>query len=184
MIYVIRHGKTDWNTEGRIQGSIETELNAEGIKQAENVKSQLSSTKIDFILSSPRKRCMETASIIAKDSAIPIIEIPELAERGFGEFEGKPKDKSYDWNEFWSWEANKQYVSAENVRDFYDRVSGFIGRVKKDYNGKNILIVTHAGVCAIIYCIINNIKPTGKLKIPGTQNCEITTYDLNEQERL
>lgn len=177
MIYVLRHGQTDWNVEGRTQGSIETELNETGRNQAQNAKKELSDVKIDAVFCSPRKRCKLTAEIICEERNIPIIELEDLRERGFGEFEGKQKGVDYDWVEFWNWELNKQYERAENIRAFYKRIATVIENIKKDYSGKNVLIVTHAGVCAMIYCYFNNIKPDGKLKIPGTKNCELVKYD-------
>ena len=180
MIYVVRHGQTDWNAEGKTQGSIETELNEIGINQAKNVKNELLNTKLDVVLCSPRNRCKTTAEIIRADRNIPIIEVEDLRERGFGEFEGKQKNIDYDWTEFWNWECNKQYEQAENVRSFFERVSNVIEKIKEDYKEKNVLIVTHAGVCSMIYCYFNNIKPNGKLKIPGTKNCELMKYKTNQ----
>lgn len=179
MIYVIRHGQTDWNLEGKTQGGIETELNETGIMQAKNVRNELINTKLDVILCSPRNRCKSTAEIICANRNIPIIEVENLRERGFGEFEGKQKNIDYNWVEFWNWERNEQYEQAENVRTFLERISNTIEKVKKDYIGKNVLIVTHAGVCAMIYCYFNNIKPNGKLKIPGTKNCELVKYNTD-----
>ena len=178
MIYVIRHGQTDWNLERKTQGGIETELNETGIMQAKNVRNQLINTKLDVILCSPRNRCKLTAEIICANRNIPIIEVEDLRERGFGEFEGKQKNIDYNWVEFWNWERNEQYEQAENVRTFLERISNTIEKVK-DYIGKNVLIVTHAGVCAMIYCYFNNIKPNGKLKIPGTKNCELVKYNTD-----
>lgn len=176
MIYVVRHGQTDWNVEGKTQGSIDTALNETGITQAKNIRNELLNTKIDVVLCSPRSRCKSTAEIICKGRNIPIVEVEDLRERGFGEFEGKQKNIDYDWIEFWSWEQNRQYKQAENVRDFLERVSNTIEKIKKEYGGKNVLIVTHAGVSAMIYCYFNRIKPNGKLKIPGTKNCELVKY--------
>lgn len=179
MIYVIRHGQTDWNLVGKTQGSIETELNETGISQAKSIKNKLINTKLDVILCSPRDRCKSTARIICADRNIPIVEVEDLREREFGEFEGKQKNIDYDWVEFWNWEQNKQYERAENVRSFFGRISNVIEKVRKDYIGKNVLIVTHSGVCAMIYCYFNDIKPNGKLKISGTKNCELVKYNTN-----
>ena len=129
MIYVIRHGQTDWNVNGKTQGSIETSLNQTGKEQALNIKNQLINTKIDVVLCSPRNRCKETAKIICENRNIPIIEINDLRERDFGEFEGKQKNIDYDWIEFWNWELNKHYEKAENVRDFFERVSNLIDMI-------------------------------------------------------
>ena len=184
MIYVIRHGQTDWNVAGKTQGSVETELNEIGIGQANDVRNELANIKLDAVLCSPRSRAKSTAEIICKDRDIPIIEVEDLRERGFGEFEGKQKNIDYDWIEFWDWQKNKQYEKAESVRAFLERVSNVIEKIKEDYKGKNVLIVTHAGVCAMIYCYFNNLKPNGKLKIPGTKNCELLEYNTDVVKRV
>lgn len=131
MIYVIRHGQTDWNVLRKTQGSMETDLNTVGISQAKNIRSKLLNTKLDVVLCSPRKRCEETAKIICKDRNIPILELEKLQERNFGEFEGSKKNIDYDWVEFWDWERNKQYEEAENVRTFFERVSNAMEEIKK-----------------------------------------------------
>lgn len=179
MIYVIRHGQTDWNVEKRTQGSIETSLNEVGREQAEIVRQELQDKKIDVVLCSPRKRCKETAEIICVGNDIIIQELEDLRERDFGEFEGKKKGEDYDWIEFWDWESNHKYQQAECVRDFYERVAAIVEMIKRDYKNKNVLIITHSGVVAMIYCYLNNIKPNGKLNIPGIKNCEITKYNIN-----
>lgn len=179
MIYVIRHGQTDWNLAEKTQGSIDTKLNEIGIIQAKNIKDELLNINLDAVLCSQKNRCKSTANIICADRNLPILEVEDLRERGFGEFEGKQKNIDYDWVEFWNWEQNKQYEKAESVRSFFERVANVVEKVKKDYIGKNVLIITHSGVCAMIYCYLNNIKPDGKLKIPGTKNCELMKYDIN-----
>lgn len=179
MIYVIRHGQTDWNLSGKTQGSINIKLNETGISQAQSARKELINARLDAVLCSPMNRCKATAEIICKDRNIPIIEVENLRERNFGEFEGKQKNIDYDWIEFWDWERNRRYKQAENVREFFTRVASVIEEIKKEYMGKDILIVTHSGVCAMIYCYFNNIKPNGKLKIPGTKNCELIRYNSN-----
>ena len=87
--YIIRHGQTNWNKEGRIQGKTDIELNEEGIKQAEEAKKILKDYPIDMIVSSPLKRARKTAEIINETRKAPIVLDKALEERGFGEFEGK-----------------------------------------------------------------------------------------------
>ena len=52
MIYIIRHGQTDWNVEGRYAGRIDVKLNEKGKKQAEEIRKKLENTKFDFVISS------------------------------------------------------------------------------------------------------------------------------------
>ena len=72
-LYVMRHGQTDWNVAGKIQGSTDIELNETGIKQAEATKEKLLGENIDVIISSPLKRARKTAEIIASGRDIPLI---------------------------------------------------------------------------------------------------------------
>lgn len=62
--YVVRHGQTDWNAEGRIQGKTDIELNETGIEQARQLKELIKDYNIDLIISSPLKRTRKTAEII------------------------------------------------------------------------------------------------------------------------
>ena len=78
MIYLVRHGQTDWNLEGRYQGRIDIKLNSKGIEQAKEIKEKLKEIKFDKVFSSPLKRALETAQIITDND----IEIDErLIER-------------------------------------------------------------------------------------------------------
>ena len=88
MIYFVRHGQTDWNKAGRIQGHTNTELNNEGRKQAQIVKEKLNGIKFDKVFASPLKRAKETAQIISEQE---IVFDDRLKERCNGELEGKIK---------------------------------------------------------------------------------------------
>ena len=67
MIYIIRHGQTDWNIEHRTQGHTDIALNTNGIKQAELMTQKIANLKIDSIISSDLKRAYMTAQIINKN---------------------------------------------------------------------------------------------------------------------
>lgn len=86
MIYIVRHGQTDWNVEGKYQGRIDIELNVNGINQAKQISEKLKDIKFDKIFSSPLKRALQTAIII---SGGDIIIDDRLIERSNGELEGK-----------------------------------------------------------------------------------------------
>lgn len=63
MIYAVRHGQTDWNKEGRLQGRKGLELNEEGVRQAEALREQLGAVAFDCVYSSPQARALQTAAI-------------------------------------------------------------------------------------------------------------------------
>jgi len=88
-IILVRHGKTDWNRELRIQGgSSDTPLNEDGRQQAEKLASRLSQRSIQAIYSSPLKRAMETAQIIACHHNMEVVAEKSLREIEAGKLEG------------------------------------------------------------------------------------------------
>lgn len=96
-ILLTRHGQTDWNVAGKIQGCTDIELNQTGIEQAKIAREKLLNYDIDIIITSPLKRAKRTAEIINEGRNIPLTESKGIIERNFGEFEGKTaKEFNFD----------------------------------------------------------------------------------------
>ena len=175
-LLAVRHGRTDWNDLGKVQGIADTNINEEGIRQAEELAEKLKNEKIDLIISSPLKRALQTASIINAGKTT-IITDDRIKERDFGEFEGATKDV-FDWKEFWSYRKNLQYEKAENVQNLYKRVYDFLDELKNDYKNQTILIVTHGGVSVALNSYFEGIPPEEKPTQGSFKNCEIREYKL------
>lgn len=169
MIYIVRHGQTDYNVEGRYGGRIDTPLNEEGRKQAYIIKESLKDIKFNLVYSSPLVRAYETASIITDSK---IIQDDRLIERDNGDLEGKLKSEIKEIIDFN--DPNTKY-NIENIIDFRNRIYDFFNEITK-YKDKNILIVTHAGVGIYARCYFEG-EPTdndySKYKI---KNCEVIKY--------
>lgn len=95
-LYIIRHGKTIWNAEGRTQGHTDIELNEEGKTAALAFGEKMKDTPFDIIYSSPLKRAHVTAELIRGDMSCPIITDERLMEISFGDMEGLPYDTWLD----------------------------------------------------------------------------------------
>lgn len=175
-IYVIRHGETIENANNCLVGRINSSLTENGIKQAYQVKEKFKNKKIDLIVSSPLDRCKQT-SIIISDNKIPIIYSDSLLGRDHGEFTGKPRD-TVNFDEYWNYNKNIHYKSAENIRDLYNRVEKLILDLKEKYNDKNIIIVTHSGIMRVLYYYFNGIPKDGLLGSITIKNCDIFEYDI------
>lgn len=175
MLYVVRHGQTDWNLLHKIQGQVDISLNDEGILQAQKLKEKLKSIPIDFILSSPLLRSKQTAQIIAHDE-IPIHYDERILERDFGEFEGLSKD-DFDTNVFWNYAKNQQYEKAESIQNFCKRIYHFLDEYKPIYETKNILLVTHSGVLPVIHCYFNGIPNDNYIFTTHLENCDFLTFE-------
>ena len=83
-LFLIRHGQTVWNLEGRYQGDEDTDLTSVGISQAELAAKYLSRVNFSCIYTSPLRRTLDTASIIAKDKNAKILVRENLKEINFG----------------------------------------------------------------------------------------------------
>ena len=70
MIYIVRHGETDWNVLGKLQGSKDIPLNEKGIEQAKELREILKDVKFDIVFASPLQRTLKTAEIICDNEII------------------------------------------------------------------------------------------------------------------
>ena len=96
LFYLVRHGQTDWNRAGKIQGTTDIPLNETGRQQAEQLAAVLkersgypAGTRIDAVYTSPLARAFQTAEILAKEGKLPLRRLTGLRERDFGCWEGK-----------------------------------------------------------------------------------------------
>ena len=142
MIYLLRHGQTNWNLEHKIQGHLDIPLNEKGRKDALICAKRLTSLQIDRIISSDLSRARETADIINEFLSLPIDVDVRLREINFGDLQGR---KAPDMpEEIWDiYNHNPHEVHAESLADFYKRVKSFWDEVDIS---QNILIITHGGV--------------------------------------
>ena len=89
VLFLFRHGQTDWNREGRLQGHTDTPLNAAGLAQAEALAKRLLAHRLDAVVSSDLTRALTSARIIAEVSGVPLLTDPGLREVSVGLAEGK-----------------------------------------------------------------------------------------------
>lgn len=137
--YYVRHGETDWNLEHRAQGQTDVPLNENGRLQATAIPAKIRDAGIKLICSSPLRRAMETAEIIATTLALPIHVIDELKEACWGEFEGTIKGSWYT-----DWLSGHTESGAEPYDAFINRAISGINRAIA--NDGPVLVVAHGGV--------------------------------------
>ncbi|MCF6320812.1 MAG: histidine phosphatase family protein [Rhizobiaceae bacterium] len=139
--YYIRHGETDWNMIGKLQGKTDIPLNETGIAQANLAKEILSGIAISTICCSPMLRARKTAEVINETLDVPIVEIDDLRECNFGSLEGTT---SYPWISNWL------VGDSTNVPGDIEPLEQFIARCAKAINHAithpgPVLIVAHGG---------------------------------------
>jgi broad specificity phosphatase PhoE len=152
-LYVIRHGETDANAKGIVQGWLDTELNKNGLSQAQRAAESFTHN-IDAIYSSDLKRATRTAQEFRNLHVnMPYYEDERLRERNFGDAAGTHRSR-HDWEQFWSVRDISTIPNAEILNDFTIRVTDFLNDLKsKPYD--SVLIVAHGGVLNRIQSILN-----------------------------
>lgn len=180
MIYITRHGQTNWNVLKKVMGKCDEPLNEKGLEQANITKNSLPKEKIDLIICSPLLRAKQTAEIINEVLNVAIIYDNRISERDFGEFEGM-ETKDFDFLGYWNYYKNEKYERAENIQDFFQRIYSFLDEITKEYRDKNIMLVAHGGVSIPVACYFNQSIPEGSLVEAGIvlNNCEIKAYEQN-----
>ncbi|MBR2563245.1 MAG: histidine phosphatase family protein [Paenibacillus sp.] len=147
-IGLVRHGLTDWNAAGRIQGQTDIPLNEVGRNQAERLGKRLESDDYhwDYIVTSGLSRAQETGEILSRMLHVPMLE-PDarLKERGFGQVEGLTSDERVTrWGESW----DTLDLGQEQIKDIQVRALAFLNDLWSTYAEQNVLIVTHGAFLA------------------------------------
>lgn len=179
MLYIIRHGKTDWNARHKLQGRTDIPLNDEGKLMAEKAGEEYKDVHFDLCYCSPLIRAKETAELLLRGRSIPIITDKRLLEMSFGIYEGV--ENSFQIPDcpinvlFKEPEHYKTSVGgAETFEVLYARTGAFLKEVLEPelQAGKDILIVGHGAMNASIVCQIKHI-PIEKFWSVGMDNCKL-----------
>lgn len=147
--YLVRHGQTEWNTQGRTQGHGNSKLTELGKSQALNLAKALEKYPIDLVYCSDLGRAVETAQIISQKLGVDYIETSSLREMGFGIWEGmelKMIEKKYsDMFSLWRNQPDLLEVpGGEKLIDIKNRQDALIEKLNEEYQDKHILLVSHS----------------------------------------
>lgn len=174
-IYFVRHGRTEWNKQGRMQGREDIPLCPEGIEDARATRNLLKDEVFDKVIVSPLMRARQTAEIINEYHNAPIVVEPRLIERDFGELEGVSKT-SFNFQDLFSLTKVTRYKDAEPIEDFYKRIQECIN----EFKGKEgtILIVAHGGVCVPIKMMVEHLDDNIATNSLIPHNGEVYTFEI------
>ena len=175
-LYVIRHGRTDWNSRRIMQGRTDIPLNEDGIAQAREAKAEIDKYALDRVFVSPLRRARQTAEILLEGRNVPVIAADALMERSYGIYEGK-SSTSFDYVGFWDPARDLHYPQAESVSEFFARVWPFLDMLRERFPEERILLVTHGGVLRAVDCYFDRTKMTDMLGQTIPKNCSVKEYD-------
>jgi probable phosphoglycerate mutase len=181
MLYLMRHGRTDWNVRHKLQGRTDIPLNEEGRQMARDAHDEYLDTHFDICYCSPLIRAVETAEILLEGRNVPIVKDDRLLEMCFGDYEGIEhsfKIPDCPINVIFQDPASyKESVGgAETIEELNARTKSFLDELvyPKIAEGKDVLIVGHG---AMNCSLISNVKnlPREDFWSWGLAQCKLMT---------
>lgn len=175
-IWLVRHGETEWNLAGRLQGRTDVPLDEKGRRQAGAARDFILSKDIDFdcVFASPLSRALETAEIISGEDPARIRTDDRLIEAGFGIFEGKTWDqlKHVPIRTIRSLRPFAALTGVESRASLENRAKSFLNELSSEPRAEasDILVVSHGGFLRIMRGQMEGHRPT------FSRNCELFHY--------
>jgi probable phosphoglycerate mutase len=151
-IVAIRHGKTRWNVEGRIQGHLDSGLTDLGIRQAGAIAESFAGERLDRVYASDLPRARITAEEIGRRTGAPVLTDERLRERHHGIFQGltiaECRARYPEEYEAYSkrLDPDRPIPEGESLRGKHDRAVTFFEEVARKEAGRRIAVVTHGGI--------------------------------------
>lgn len=176
ILYVVRHGQTEWNLSHRCQGISDIPLTDKGREEAFELQELVKDIDLDVVISSPLSRAIETAKILTDDK-LPVNIDDRIKERNWGMNEGMVVDELDQWD-CWDVILNTEVRGIEKVQDLMKRVSEFIEDIKVRYPDKKVLVVTHSAVIRVIHYLLGTIPEDGDLTRINIPNLRIIEYEV------
>ena len=158
-ILLVRHGETDWNATGRIQGHSDTPLNAAGHEQARRAAQRLAREPVRALYSSDLARAFQTATVIGQALGLTVVTSPRLRERRYGVWEGltAAEIQARYPEQFAEWRARSTDFAppqGETRSQLLARALAELQTIARRHAREVVVVVTHGGFC---YVLIDHI---------------------------
>jgi len=149
LLFLARHGETDWNRERRVQGHTDIPLNDEGRRQAQRLAARMQGIAIDALVASDLVRASETARIVGDALGLAPVLSAAWREIGLGALEGRDAPgANKDFGELVTAAARRPgplAEGAETFRAFEARIVEGYAQLAREHAGKTVLVVSHGG---------------------------------------
>ena len=155
-LLLVRHGETDWNAEGRLQGHTDRPLNERGRRQARSLAEQLAEQGIAALYSSDLARARQTAEIVAARLGLPVVLQADLREKNWGTWEGLTAA-----------ERERVAYEGETTAEHRERTLRAVRRIADSHPGRRLAVVTHGGSLRRVQAAVLGIA------LPVVDNCGI-----------
>ena len=178
---VVRHGETDANLNGYLQGQSDVPLNELGLRQAECTAERLRHEHFDHIFSSDLSRAMVTAQTIARFHSLPVVGLRALREWNLGVLQGGRwadlREKYPDVDRAFREGSNVTKVpGGESISDLHQRVADCLDELADRYEGKRLLLVSHGGAIKQMFRHVVCMDIGEFSRMPLTGNTGVSSF--------
>jgi 2,3-bisphosphoglycerate-dependent phosphoglycerate mutase len=182
-LWLIRHGETTWNKEGRIQGQLDAPLSEMGVRQVKALAKRLSRNKFDTIYSSDSGRATQTANLIFPNEHLSLDE--RLRERHFGIFEGKKRteftlEDEEIYRTFRRDPFHEQLPNGESWQNLFTRIDGWL---KSLPDRGQLLAVTHGGAIRAVLSLVVGYPKSYEWNA-RIANASITRFFISPEQKI
>ena len=186
-LYIVRHGETEWNKEGRMQGRLNSDLTLKGKKYAALLGERLKDTEFAHIISSPSGRALETVQLIKGNRDIPILTDERIMEMNLGSWQGmKHEDlkKQYpsEYEQFLNKPDDHQIEGAETLTEMSNRAGEFLTELMQSRENGNLLVVTHGRFISALYAVCKGVELKDIWSGPTVQGTSLTIVKLDQEQ--
>ncbi|MFB3882028.1 MAG: histidine phosphatase family protein [Armatimonadota bacterium] len=162
-VILVRHGETEWNATGRIQGHGDSPLTALGLEQGRRVAERLAREKIAAVYASTLSRARDTGELIAAPHGLSVQLVADLRERSYGSYEGLTLDEIREREPAalatWLSHPNRELLAApggENQPQMSARVMPALKEIVAAHPGETVAVAAHGGpIKSAVFAILS-----------------------------
>ena len=179
---IVRHGETEWNADGRIQGHTDIGLSEKGAQQSQLIAGRLAQFRIDAAYSSDLRRCADTAREILSRRTVPLQTTPQLREYHKGVFEGLTAEETRRRHpDLYAASLVKDLdfapLGGESTRQTSARIASFVTGVRQRHANDNVLIVGHGGALRAVFVALMELPLEANWRF-FLANCGLSVVDI------
>lgn len=174
-LILVRHGQTEYNRQGRLQGQVDIPLNEAGIRQAESLAALVSADPPDLLVASPLQRARETARLLSRGTGLEVRTDDAFLERSFGRWEGLTGEEIHRrWpEEHADWRAHRPVLGlgVEDRPEVGERVAAACRALVAAHDGGTVMVVAHGAAITLGITTLLGLDANGFRGVAGLENC-------------